>query len=150
MPQLKGDIPYLRLFVSIKCILQLLTHPERTGGGGGGVGRGGVNGNSIYFITATGPALPETFNFAGVTSKETSLSTFGSFNSQLAGTGPSEDPWARGAVTDELRGNSETERGDERRSPPLQKDLLQRCKMDEISRCIAFSDCFSFLPLCVR
>lgn len=53
---------------------------------------GGANGNSIYFITATGPALPETFNFAGVTSKETSLSTFGSFNSQLAGTGPSAGP----------------------------------------------------------
>lgn len=36
MPGLKGDIPYLRLFVSIKCIPQLLTHPEHTGGGGGG------------------------------------------------------------------------------------------------------------------
>lgn len=148
MPQLKGDILYLRLFVSIKCIPQLLTHPEHRGGEA--AGRPRANGNPIRFIKATGPALPETFNFAGVTSKESSLSTFASLNSPLALSGPSEHPRARGAVTDQLRGNSEPERGDERRSPPLQEDLLQHRKMDEISLSISFSDCFSFLPLCVR
>lgn len=40
MPQLKGDILYLRLFVSIKCIPQLLTHPEHTGGRGGRAAEG--------------------------------------------------------------------------------------------------------------
>lgn len=30
--RLKGDIPYLRLFVPIKCIPPLLTHPEHAGG----------------------------------------------------------------------------------------------------------------------
>lgn len=65
---------------------------------------------------------------------------------------PSEHPGARKAVMDELRGNSEIERGEERRSPP-RKDLLQGCRMDEISLCISFSDCFSFrssCPSCVK
>lgn len=92
----------------------------------GGVPR--VNGNSIHFIKPTGPTIPETFNFAGVTSKETflspPLSTFASFNSPVCSDRPL--PSTRGpakAVMDEHRGNSEIERGEERRSPlpPLRK-----------------------------
>lgn len=37
--RLKGDIPYLRLFVPIKCIPPLLTHPEHTRRGGGAEGK---------------------------------------------------------------------------------------------------------------
>lgn len=75
MPRLKGDIPNLRLFVSIKCIPRLWLirgPPLQEQCIKEGVAR--VNGNSIHFIKPTGPTIPETFNFASVTSKETFLS----------------------------------------------------------------------------
>lgn len=62
---------------------------------------------------------------------------------------PSEHPGARKAVMDELRGNSEIERGEERRSPLPSKRFTSACKMDEISLCISFSDCFSFRSFCL-
>lgn len=75
MPRLKGDIPNLRLFVSIKSIPALLspsrpscTHQCITGRAGAVAEVSRVNGNSIHFIKPTGPTIPETFNFAGVTS----------------------------------------------------------------------------------
>lgn len=55
-----------------------------------------VNGNSIHFIKPTGPTIPETFNFAGVTSKETFLSPLRLPSPHsippFALTGPSEAP----------------------------------------------------------
>lgn len=117
MPRLKGDIPNLRLFVSIKHVAQLLARwrslPYRNNALRSWVSR--VNGNSIRFIKPTGPTIPETFNFASVTSTETFLSTFGSFNSlvALAGLGAPGGPKRRyGWAPRQFRN-----RGEERRSP---------------------------------
>lgn len=66
---------------------------------------------------------------------------------------PSLHQGARKAVMDELRGNSEIEREEKSRSPLPSKRFTSGCKMDEISLCISFSDCFSsrsFCLLCVK
>ena len=58
MPRLKGDIPNLRLFVSIKCIPRLLTHSHPPPSQEQCVKEGRVprgNGNSIHFTKPTGP-----------------------------------------------------------------------------------------------
>lgn len=53
MPELKGDIPNLRLFVSIKCILWLLTHSHCLYCKNNTLRMSRANGNSIPFIKAS-------------------------------------------------------------------------------------------------
>lgn len=62
MPELKGDIPNLRLFVSIKCILWLLTHSHCLRCKNNTLRMSRANGNSIPFIKASRRYLSLSFS----------------------------------------------------------------------------------------